>query len=371
MTETQEISLVTFIDKAEARFKNAPSDIVFESERSYAVQLLENNPYLKQVAEKAPASLLSAMSNVASIGISLNPAKKQAYLIPRSVKVGSQNGRSVYQTRIFLDVSYMGLCDIATGTGCVEWLQSEVVYENDEFVLNGINKEPTHIRDPFKDRGEFVGAYCVAKLPSGDFLTTAMSAEEINNIRDNSEAWKSAIKNKKPEGAGPWKDFPNEMRKKTVVRNQFKMLPKNKDASRMSDAVEISNNNEGIELIINNPDIKEYTADQKAYFNQMIEKSDAIGMFCFMKSIPEGVYVSLYNSFSSDITKFKRIVGDLEKNGAAQILDCKSEIEISISNDDEMGAKQIIEDLSTEAVNFILDNTDDETRRFIQSLDSE
>ena len=100
----------------------------------------------------------------------------------------------------------------------------------------------------------------------------------------------------------------------------------------------------------------------------MIESSDAIGMFCFIQSIDAGIYMALYNSFASDITKYKRIVGDLEKSGGAQVLDCKQEIESLVEAEDEMGAKQVIEDLSTEAVNFIIDKTDDETRKFIQGL---
>lgn len=358
MTDNEK-SLVTFLDKAQPRFEFAPAEIVFEKEKSYAVQLLENNPYLKQVAVNHPLSLLSAMSNVASIGISLNPAKKQAYLIPRSVR-GEDNK---YVTKVFLDISYMGLCDIATGTGCVEWVQSEVVYSNDTFELNGINKEPTHSRNPFSDRGQFIGAYCVAKLPSGEFLTTALSAEEINKVRDASEAWKSAIKSGKADGGGPWKDYPNEMRKKTVVRNAFKMWPKNVGFNRMSEAVHVSNENEGIEFISTSPEITQSTAEQKQYFDQLIEKSNAMGMFVFMTGLSHGVQTALYNSFEKGtIGTYKKLVTELTTTGRSQIIDIKTVIEDSLQTGDDYAVKELVEDLPQEIIAWLNENLSIEGR---------
>jgi recombination protein RecT len=286
--KSQDVVIAEFLEKAKPRFELAPEGIKAESEISYAAQLLTNNSYLMKVAAEAPKSLLSAMSNVASIGLSLNPAKAQAYLIPRKVKVASNK----WESRIFLDPSYRGLCDIATGTGCVEWVQAKIVREGEKFVLRSVNEPPVHEQDPFKkERGEVVGAYCVAKLPSGDYLTEAMSIEDLNKIRDASEAWKS-------NQSGPWKDWPEEMMKKSVVRRAFKMWPKAKEFERVAEAVHLSNENEGIEMVTS-PEIKDFTADQKHYYDQLIENGDDIGMFLFTASLGHGVQTSLYNSFPS------------------------------------------------------------------------
>lgn len=368
MTEEKQKSLVEYLEEAKPNFDNAPSGIVFDSEKNYAVQLLDNNPYLLKVAQERPRSLLAAMTNVASIGLSLNPAKKQAYLIPRKVK----NSEGRWESRIFLDPSYMGLCDIATGTGCVEWIQAEIVCENDTFELNGINQEPTHKRNPFGDRGEFIGAYCVAKLPSGEFLTTALSAEEINKVRDKSEAWKAAIERGNAEGGGPWKDFPNEMRKKTVVRNAYKMWPKNAHFDRLAEAVQISNDNEGIEFMATSPEIQDYTAEQKHYFDSLIENADAMGMFVFMTSVGHGVQSSLYNSFEKGtITKYKNIVKELQNDGRSQIFDIKQVFIDAAQTNDDLAVKELLPDLTQEVTDWILNEVDDETRRFLLAIQSE
>lgn len=353
-------SLQGYLEKARERFELAPEGIKFDSESSYAIQLLVNNSYLQKVAMESPDSLRSAMANVASIGLSLNPAKSQAYLIPRNVKTAEG-----WKSRIFLDPSYRGLCDIATGTGCVEWVQAKIVYEGERFVLRGVNEAPLHESDPFKkERGAVVGAYCVAKLPSGDYLTEAMSVHDLHKIRDASEAWKNGEK-------GPWKDWPEEMMKKSVVRRAFKMWPKAKEFQRIAEAVDLSNENEGIEMVTS-PEIKEFTADQKHYFDQLITNSDGMGMFLFLDSIEEGVEISLYNSFPSRPKEgpgkgeYKQIVRSLQEKGREQMQECIGQIAQCIIQDDVMGAQQIIDDLSQDAKDYILERLDDEDAKALR-----
>ena len=151
------------------------------------------------------------MTNIAAIGISLNPAKKQAYLVPRD-------------GRICLDLSYMGLADLATASGSIKWVKAGVVHANDKFVLNGFDRPPEHSFDPFsKDRGEAVGVYVVAKTADGDYLTEAMSADEVNAIRDRSSAWRAWVEKKR---SCPWVTDWAEMAKKTVVKRAYKLWPK-------------------------------------------------------------------------------------------------------------------------------------------------
>jgi recombination protein RecT len=175
-------------------------------------------------------SLVDAVTNIAAIGISLNPAKKQAYLVPRDKK-------------ICLDISYIGLMDLAMATGAILWAQSELVYSNDSFALNGFDKPPTHSYNPFsKDRGEVVGVYVVVKTSSGDYLTETMSMDEVNAIRDRSSAWKAWIKSQK---SCPWVTDPGEMAKKTCVKRAYKFWPK---TERLEQAIHYLNTdgNEGL-----------------------------------------------------------------------------------------------------------------------------
>jgi len=344
--ESKELTVYDYIDKAKSKFEHAPAGMLFDQEKSYAVQLFAANNYLENIARQAPVSLLSAMANVASIGLSLNPALKLAYLVPRGGK-------------ICLDVSYFGMVDLAIQSGTVEFVQAKAVYSNDEYINNGVDERPSHSFNAFGDRGEVVGFYCVAKTVKGAYLTTEMSKAETDDIMNRSESGKKKV--------GPWMTDYNEMAKKTVIRQSFKLWPRSSVSDRMAQAVELSNQNEEFEPLKSSPELQEYSEEQKRYFDQLIEKSDAIAMFCFIKQIGAGVYMSLYNSFDKDITKYKRIIGDLERNGAAQALECLQAVEESASREDDLGVMEIITDLPQEAVVYIKENTDDDTRKFIQA----
>lgn len=360
MSEQQVVELTydKIIDRVESDFNAiAPSNMMFKAERGYALQLLQNNDYLMKVAQSNPVSLAQAIKNVAAIGLSLNPAKKQAYLIPRSIKFSGE-----YINKIFLEPSYMGLCDIATGLGTIAWIQARCVYSNDKFTDNGPGQLPTHEYNAFattEERGNFVGAFCVAKTKAGDFLTTTMNAEQINMVRNKSEQWKKS-------GSGPWKDHPEEQQKKTVVRNAFKMWPKGEHMDRLEQAIHISNENEGFEPLLTSPELSSYTADQKMYFDQMITSSNSIGMYCFLNTLDEGTRISLHNSFEKGtITKYKSIVSKLESDGSHKLADIKIAIEESSQSGDDMACKELLIDLKQEAIDHIKNNVADEVRKFI------
>lgn len=204
--------------------------INFEKEAGFAIQLISANDYSCMVAMNNRQSVINAVNNVAAIGISLNPAKRQAYLVPRD-------------GRICLDISYMGLLDLAIESGGVKWGQAEVVHEKDTFQLCGIDKPPVHQRDPFaRDRGGIVGAYVVVKTATGDYLTTCMSIGEVHDIRDRSSAWKAYINKKK---SCPWVTDEGEMIKKTVIKRAYKMWPKGDGGGGLERAIQYLNDENG------------------------------------------------------------------------------------------------------------------------------
>lgn len=198
---------------ARNQFANVLTDrsLNFEREAEFAIQVITSSEYATKIAVQNRQSVVNAITNIAAIGISLNPAKKQAYLVPRDGK-------------ICLDISYIGLMDLAMTTGAIRWAQAELVYTADSFALNGFDKPPTHSYNPFaKDRGEAVGVYVVVKTADGDYLTETMSIDDVNAIRDRSSAWKAWISKK---SSCPWVTDPGEMMKKTVVKRGYKYWPK-------------------------------------------------------------------------------------------------------------------------------------------------
>lgn len=217
-----------------ADFETMAGDgINFDKEAGFAVQIISGNDYALKVAMGNRQSVVNAVTNVAAIGISLNPAKRQAYIVPRDGK-------------ICLDISYMGLLDLAIQSGSILWGQSEVVYSADSFELNGFDNPPAHKRDPFsKDRGEIIGAYVVVKTKDGDYLTGAMSIAEIFDIRNRSTAWKSYLAK---QTKCPWVTDEGEMIKKTVIKRAYKLWPK---TERLDAAIHHLNtdNDEGLEVL--------------------------------------------------------------------------------------------------------------------------
>lgn len=213
--------------------KMAGGALNFEREAGFAVQVITGNDYAMKIAMANRQSVINAVTNVGAIGISLNPAKRQAYLVPRDGK-------------ICLDLSYIGLLDLAIQSGSIMWGQSELVYQADRFELHGFDRPPLHNRDPFApDRGPIVGVYVVVKTRDGDYLTSTMSIAEVYDIRDRSQSWKNGQK-------GPWKTDEGEMIKKTVIKRAYKLWPK---TDRLDTAVEHLNreNGEGLEPIDNRP----------------------------------------------------------------------------------------------------------------------
>lgn len=308
MSNLAECQKVLQSDVLVQRFEAAP--LSYDAEYSFAIQQLKANDYLQKVALSDKHSFLSAVSNVATIGLSLNPAAKEAYLVPRKGK-------------ICLDPSYGGLIKLATDSGSILWVQANVVYESDTYEDNGPGEKPIHKHDPFsKERGEFVGVYCVAKTKEGDYLTTPMSAEDIYKIRDGSESVKKF--GLSDNRAGPWVTHFEEMAKKTVIRRAFKTWTRSNKVeaeSRLAHAVELSNLNEGMELKVSNPDVGQYTDTQKDFYDKLIEESNALGMYVFQETIPQTTRNNLYHSFESvkrgdgGKGKYQRIVDSLYDEG--------------------------------------------------------
>jgi recombination protein RecT len=208
--------------------KLAPANLKFGDEEIFAIQMLTKNDFALKTANNNPRSVQFAMINVASTGLTLNPAHGYAYLVPRD-------------GAILLDISYKGLIKIATDAGAIKWVRAECVYEQDDFTYYGPAKEPTIVTNPFKPRGEIVGAYCIAKTSEGDILTEVMDLEALLKIRDASTAYTKGQPGKK----GPWEAYFAEMCRKAVIKRARKTWPYSDQNERLSAAIEIANKAEG------------------------------------------------------------------------------------------------------------------------------
>lgn len=198
------MNIVEFVNNQEQFFTPVVADesINWGKESQFAIQAFQKNDYLAKIATSNPISAQNAIINVAAIGITLNPASKLAYLVPRDGGV-------------CLDISYMGLLHIAQQAGSILWGQCKLVHTNDTYESNGLDKAPTHKYQAFGERGPIVGGYCTVKTPDGDYLTEEMSLADIKKVAATSKAKK-----------GPWQTFWEEMARKTIVKRASKYWPK-------------------------------------------------------------------------------------------------------------------------------------------------
>lgn len=243
------------IKNAKDRFlKAASKDVNYDKESIFAMQALMKTSFAMDTANKNPQSVLLAMINVASTGLTLNPANAYAYLVPRD-------------GQILLDISYKGLIKIATDSGAVTWVRADIVYADDQFTYHGPASMPDHTADPFKaDRGAIVGCYCIAKTKDGDILTEVMPMAELEKIREKSMAYAK-------KKAGPWVEWFEQMAKKAVIKRASKTWPYTDD--RLAQAVDLAHTGEGGYLMDDGPAAVQIEDTRKQRCDEAAEQYDA------------------------------------------------------------------------------------------------
>lgn len=294
------LGIVEFVKQQEPLFSQALTEksVTWAKESQFAIQLFQKSDYLAKTALSNPTSAQNAIINVAAIGITLNPASKLAYLVPRDGMV-------------CLDISYMGLLHLAQATGAIMWGQCKLVYANDTYESNGLDMAPTHKYNAFGDRGVVVGGYCTVKTPAGDYLTEEMSLSEIKATEATSKA-----KN------GPWKNFWEEMARKTIVKRASKYWPR---AERLDNAIHVINEDEGMhvepvmEHVPQEKIVQDETQRMAALQNDVAELCDRMPL-CENINELKAVFQQAY----------KMTTGiPLQKNVQAIYAECKNKLEVT------------------------------------------
>lgn len=336
-------NLGTFLASLEDGFKQVSTDsgsaLKFEKECHFARQLITKNDYAIGIARNNKQSLKDAISNVAAVGLSLNPATAYAYLVPRD-------------GAIMLDISYRGLCKLATDTGVIEWVQAAMVYKNDTYVNMGLNAQPKHEYSAFGDRGEFVGVFCTAKTTKGDYLTEEMSASDIYKVRDTSKAYKNAESKKKTNSV--WHIWFDQMAIKTVVKRASKLWPVSDGTERLSTAVSILNEQDGADEL--KPDNRgpSYTPEQFKRYHEAVKSSDSVDAYTMARTFDVHALSGLANSFSEgNKTSGKKKIAELERTGRDVVENLAQQIDGLHDADDTYGAAELLSEYTTEQQNQI------------------
>jgi recombination protein RecT len=195
-------------------FKAAlPAHISVEKFTRVAQTAITGNPDLLEADRQ---TLFAACVRLAQDG--LLPDGREAALVIFNTKDRNSGG---WVKKVQAMPMIAGVLKKLRQSGEVAKISSQVVYEQDEFVVSyGFDEDVTH-RPPALDkpRGRPIGAYATAVLTDGSRLLEVMGLEEINQVRNVSRS----------KDKGPWVDWWSEMARKTVMRRLAKRLPMSSD----------------------------------------------------------------------------------------------------------------------------------------------
>ena len=150
-----------------------------------------------------PESVIRSVMIAGQLGLDCSGALGSAYLVP-------------FKRECQLIIGYRGMIDLVRRAGELSQIEARVVYSADEFELEyGMQPKFRHVPKLDGDRGRPRLAYCIARLRDGSTHVEVMTMDELERVRASSRSGSS----------GPWSQWPDEMRKKTVVRRAFKYLP--------------------------------------------------------------------------------------------------------------------------------------------------
>lgn len=196
---TQKETIFSIITKSKSQFELAlPKGANVDRNVRELVTLVRSNPDLQSCE---PMSLMSCALRVMGLGLELNATLGQAYIIP-------------YGRNAQLQIGYKGMIALAKRSGEVASVTARVVYSNDEFYFRFGTDQKLEHSPTLKDRGDMVGVYAIAIFKDGSSQFEVLSKEEVDKIRNTSKMANSL----------PWKNFYDEMARKTAIRRLFKYL---------------------------------------------------------------------------------------------------------------------------------------------------
>jgi recombination protein RecT len=154
-------------------------------------------------------SIISAVMLAAELGLEPDDALGSCYLVP-------------FGATCQLIPGYRGLVTLARRSGEIAKVEAHIRYKKDKFTrTQGDDPKIEHIPyDPEDsedvDPGPVIGAYAVAWFKDGTTQHEYLSLAELNKIQASSKAQRAD---------SPWKQWPEEMQKKSAIKRLCKKLP--------------------------------------------------------------------------------------------------------------------------------------------------
>jgi recombination protein RecT len=193
-------------------------------ELGFASQIISKSPTLQKCSTN---SIIDSVVNASRANLTLNPALRLAYLIPR-------------EGLATLDISYMGLITVLKKSGGCKYVEAFVVYQDEDFQYNpasGLIHHTPHFASSEAEQSnrKIIGCYSRAILPSNDVVFCFMPYWEIQKVKKFSKGsdnkWSA------------WTTWEEEMVKKSVIKRHFKTLVSGSEAAEVVEALRIEDEN--------------------------------------------------------------------------------------------------------------------------------
>jgi len=194
-------TLKALLHSAEGRIAEImPKHISPDRLLKLALVAANQNPKILNCTQE---SVIQAVMRSAELGLDCSGTLGEAYLVPY--------GRSLQ----FIP-GYRGLVKLARQSGEVKRVEAQVVHENDHFEYRQgtelvVDYRPCYSGEP----GPAIGAYALIQMADGTCQADYMRRDEIEKVKGVSKAASN----------GPWRDWEEEMWKKTVLRRLMKLAP--------------------------------------------------------------------------------------------------------------------------------------------------
>lgn len=187
---------------------------IVERLKVVALHALSNPKMANKLARADLATVVEAVRESAVLGLELDGASGQAYLVPYWNR---DKGKYDFQ----FQAGYRGLAKLLVDT---VHIATGVVYENDAFDWEQGSEPFLRHKMALANRGNRVAFYAVARDPKTGRLIDfeVMTLEEVERVRASSKA----------ADDGPWVEWFDQMGGKTVLRRLQKRIPANPKAER-------------------------------------------------------------------------------------------------------------------------------------------
>jgi recombination protein RecT len=162
------------------------------------------------------SSLLKAVISAAELGLDCSGKLGEGWLVPYwNSQINGLEAQFI--------AGYMGYIRLMTQHPSVAYVESRIVYEDEEFELEyGSSQKIIHKPRLTKlpEKRTVLGCYALVHFVDGHILPEWMNLSDLMAIK------KRALANKRNKAAGPWNTDESEMQRKTVVRRIQKYAPK-------------------------------------------------------------------------------------------------------------------------------------------------